>query len=870
MRQRAGAAIEDDNSLHLGRPGHRGPVAPTVLACARVSSHLPATASNGRDESRVAAPARFSSPVLVASVVLIGVLLSLAIAGLLRVAERRELREDVRQIAQDRVEALRSRVLRSMEVLHAIASLYDVDHDVSRAEFSAFVADALRRQPELQALAWDPRVPGGDREAWETRAHDEGFPGFHFTEQQADGTIIAAPPHPEYFPVFFLETLQRNQPAFGLDVSAEPRRRAALERARDTGDATATAPIRLAQETGSQRGFLVLQPLYRGEPQTVEQRRAALSGFAVAVFRIGDLVESPLRTAATKGIAVTITDAADAAVIFQQLTPGPTNGDGWSAPFEIAGRRWTLDFQPAANFAGARVYWQSWSALGGGLVITLLLAAHLHSYYRRAAEIARSNDVLRAEIEIRTRAEAAAESANRAKSEFLANMSHEIRTPMNAILGYAQILLRDGALHPFHRDALATITSSGDHLLRLINEILDLSKIDAGRMELATSDFDLASLVRELTALFQHPCEEKQLGLRVEGFEENERVAVLGDGGKLRQVLINLLGNAVKFTERGRVVLRVSRVGDAWTFEVSDTGIGIAAEMQEVIFEPFAQGLGARGRGGTGLGLTLARRHVELMGGRLAVRSEPGLGSAFSFTVALPAAPGHAVEAPREVARLEPGTTVRALVVDDIRENREVLSAMLGAIGCEIVLAENGRQALEVVSVSRPDIVFMDMRMPEIDGLEATRLIGREFAGVKVVAMSASALEHERERYFQAGCDDFIAKPFRQERLYACLRNLLGVEFLYRPRAGDAEAAPLLDLGRIVLPEDLVTRLVMAAELHSATVLKNCLKEVEQTGAEGRRLATHLREFLASYDMEMIQKIIAQIPVTADAPAPTP
>ena len=276
--------------------------------------------------------------------------------------------------------------------------------------------------------------------------------------------------------------------------------------------------------------------------------------------------------------------------------------DAWTTDFEVAGQRWTLRFQPLPTFHRARFFRQSWAALGAGCVITLLLAAYLSSYYRRTAEIerrvleatrdlsleiaerkraegalqrahdelegrvqertaelAKSNSALLEEIVIRKKAESTAEAANRAKSQFLANMSHEIRTPMNAILGYSQILLRDGSLHPFHRDALTTIASSCDHLLHLVNEILDLSKIDAGRMELEASDFDLAALVRELTALFQHPCEEKQLGLRVEGIDRVRSLPVRGDGGKLRQVLINLLGNAVKFTQRGRVCLADKR-----------------------------------------------------------------------------------------------------------------------------------------------------------------------------------------------------------------------------------------------------------------------------------------------------------------------
>jgi signal transduction histidine kinase/CheY-like chemotaxis protein len=803
---------------------------------------------------------------------LAGVLLSVLVAGLLRDWETREAEEQVQQVAQERAEVLRGQVMRSMEVLHAIAALYQARREVSREEFRKFVAEALARQPELQALAWDPRVPGDDRAVWEQRAHDEGFPNFHFTEEKDESTLVPAEVREEHFPVFYLETLQKNEAAFGFDVFSEPRRRRALQQARDTGEVTATAPLRLAQEPGSQRGFLVFQPLYDGTPATEAERRAQLRGFAVAVFRIGDLVSTALRQTGDKGLAATIKDMADSAIIYQQ--PAPYREPYWETVLDVAGRHWMLHFTPKANFRGAALAWQSRAALIAGLVITALTAAFLWNNACRSAEIAQSNATLMAEIDIRKRAEATAEAASRAKSEFLANMSHEIRTPMNAILGYSQILLRDGALHPFQRDALATITNSSDHLLHLINEILDLSKIDAGRMELEPSDFDVVALVRELAALFQHPCEEKKLGLRVDGLDDRRTLPVRGDEGKLRQVLINLLGNAVKFTERGRVTLRVTpHENDAWQFAVCDTGIGIPGNAQLAIFDPFQQGPGARGQGGTGLGLTIARRQVELMGGKLEVQSEPGRGSTFFFTVRLPAVAGRAsipLET-REVERLARGSQVRALVVDDIRENREVLSAMLAAIGCEIILAENGRQALEAVSVSRPNVVFMDMRLPEIDGLEATRRIVSDYGanGLKVVAMSASALEHERQMYLKAGCDDFIAKPFRTARLYDCLHHLLGVEFDYRKSEALNGHAHTLDLGRIVLPEELVTRLMMAAELHSATVLKNCLREVEETGASGQRLAGHLREFLASYDMEMIQKIVAQIAVVPDGSAPT-
>jgi signal transduction histidine kinase/CheY-like chemotaxis protein len=539
----------------------------------------------------------------------------------------------------------------------------------------------------------------------------------------------------------------------------------------------------------------------------------------------------------------------------------------------VAGRRWALRFEPSTSFPGLRSDPLPWITLVAGLAITALLTSHLWNLARRAAEIRSSHEVLLAEVSTRKSAEAAAEAANQAKSEFLANMSHEIRTPMNAILGYSQILARDSGLAPFHRDAVTTILNSGDHLLHLIDEILDLSKIDAGRMELEVTGFDVEVLLRELEAMFQQRCEEKQLGLRVELPPPGHPRQVTGDERKIRQVLINLLSNAVKFTRAGRVVLRaLPDGGDQWRFEVEDTGLGIPAAAQERIFDPFQQGPrggpGSQGGGGTGLGLAIARRQMEIMGGSLAVRSTPGQGSRFTATLNLPldsaARPDRERQSRPEVSHLAPGCRVRALVVDDIAENREVLATMLTLVGCEVVLAEHGRQAVEVVGVSRPQIVFMDMRMPDGDGMEATRRIFETFGDlqIKVVATSASALAHEREAYMKTGCDDFVAKPFRAERIYTCLQQLLGAEFVYAPVTGITPESESIDLRQVSLPEELATRLTVAAELHSATVLKGCLADLELLGPAGERLARHLRGFLSAYDMKTIQRLVAQIPVS--------
>jgi signal transduction histidine kinase/CheY-like chemotaxis protein len=800
-----------------------------------------------------------------------GVFLSLVLFFMIRGWELRDLQTKAIDLAREKVEKLHVDMLRSMEVLHSISSLYAAQGKIEREQFHKFVRQALLRQPEIQALSWNPRVPDKERIRFEAAATN-GDTGYELHELDEAGGFVHASQRSEYVPVLYIEPLAGNASALGYDLDSNARRRACTEQSRDSGLPIATAPIRLAQEHDGKKGFLVLLPVYQGEtvPTTVAERRERLAGFAVAVFRVMDLVDGVFQELKGQGIEVQVFDNSPAGeMIYDNVTPVDRKlkvGADTTIPLEVAGRRWVVVFSPTPDFIAAQPHVQAWAVLGMGILFTGLMVAYLYSGWWRTQQIAAANAALQDEVVVRQRAEAAADSANQAKSDFLASMSHEIRTPLNAILGYSQIMQRDRQLTAEQRDAIGSISASGQHLLGLINEILDLSKIEAGRMELNPGDFDLAALGHGLAATFQPLCAEKRIGFRVVLDGGGEKI-VTGDEGKLRQVLINLLGNAVKFTNAGEVFFRCKNVaGDAWLFEVIDTGLGIPEEERASIFKPFHQGSSAQHQGGTGLGLAIAQRQVELLGGKLELQSERGIGSRFYFQISLPAALTEKTQfVPLMTQRLKPGQRIRALVVDDHKDNRDILGQMLTAVGCEVLFADSGGEALRVAREEIPQIVFLDLLLPDANGIKTARdlLSIPACSKIKIMAHTASALAQYRDEARQAGCVDFIAKPIRAERLYECLRIHLDAEFEYADQPAEAKTPPAWNAGQLPLPAELYARLATAAELHSTTVLKSCLVELRQLGPGAEQLAEHIRHLMRSYDMDGILRLIARAAVPA-------
>ena len=435
------------------------------------------------------------------------------------------------------------------------------------------------------------------------------------------------------------------------------------------------------------------------------------------------------------------------------------------------------------------------------------------------------------------RATEVAENANRAKSTFLANMSHELRTPMNAILGYSQLMQREASLLPEQRESLNIINRSGEHLLALINDVLEISKIEAKEISLNIVTFDFHALLQDLKDMFESSIDTKDLQFEMVGIDEVPHYVVT-DKDKLRQILINLLGNAVKFTEEGGIIMRVTVNGEMpdnqrLVVEVEDTGVGIAEDELDKVFVYFEQTeSGRKSKKGTGLGLAISRDYVRKIGGDIAVTSEPGKGSVFRLESDIKEGRESDIKdrtkPPRRVIGLESGQDIpRILVAEDKEESRDLLVRFLQVPGFEVREAVNGREAVEMFEQWRPHFIWMDIRMPVMDGLEATRRIKATGPGksTTIAALTAHALEEEKEHIMAAGCDDFVRKPFREQEIFEVMAEHLGIKYLYEeepeedvPVEADVELRPEQ---LAALPVDL------RSELHKAVLRLDTARTLE-------------------------------------------
>ncbi|MBD1909839.1 GAF domain-containing protein [Leptolyngbya sp. FACHB-16] len=490
-----------------------------------------------------------------------------------------------------------------------------------------------------------------------------------------------------------------------------------------------------------------------------------------------------------------------------------------------------------------------------------------------------------------------ADAANRAKSEFLANMSHELRTPLNAILGFTQLMQRDTTLSSDHHRSVKIVNQSGEHLLGLINDVLEMSKIEAGQVTLHETECDFYQLLNNLEDMLRLKAQSKGLQL-VFTYDADIPLYIKIDKNKLRQVLINLLGNAIKFTEQGCVALRVSRVRYPSTspqrhgtllFEVEDTGYGIGADELGDLFQAFKQThTGRQSQEGTGLGLRISKQFVQLMGGNITVRSEPGRGSCFAFSIPatfLEAAPElpefHPL--PRGIVRLAPHCiTHRILIAEDNVNNRLLLRQLLTELGFEVQEAENGQGAIALWRQWQPDLIFMDMHMPILNGYKATRQIRAEERSrlserephepsserfvprTKIVALTASAFTEQRQESLTAGCDDFVSKPFQHAELLNILARHLDIQYVHEGSTSEDSASSLPQAPEN--PSNTADLTVMPAgwieQLHRAAMQGDdatCLELVNQIPSEQSALIQTLTHWVEAYQFDQLITLIQPV-----------
>jgi two-component system sensor histidine kinase/response regulator len=475
---------------------------------------------------------------------------------------------------------------------------------------------------------------------------------------------------------------------------------------------------------------------------------------------------------------------------------------------------------------------------------------------------------LERKVTVRTReletAKKGAEAANLAKSVFLSSMSHELRTPLNAILGFAQLMQRDPSLTTEQHRNLETINRSGQHLLALINDVLEISRIEAGRTERIDNAFDFHEFLLGIEEMLRVRAEAKGISLCVERIELPRYVE--NDENKLRQILINLLGNAVKFTDSGSVTLSVQAGTTTGqnilvTFIVKDTGVGIADEEMDKIFEPFGQTKTGKQRSeGSGLGLSICRKFVQLLGGEVSVTSELGKGSEFSFTLPIkPVDEGSLpqVETHAQVIGLETGQPeYRILVVEDKPDNQQLLSGLFLQVGFKVLEAVNGEEAITLFNDKHPDLICMDMRMPVMDGYEATRRIKAMPDGQRtpIIALTASAFEEDRKAIMASGCDGLVRKPIKEHELFDNIKQLLGVHFRYKDQTIESQkGAPIDPQALAQISDELIDGLLEAAQQLDSVEVEKILSTIEIQSAP---LAGALRDLAAEYRYDLVIKAI--------------
>jgi len=750
------------------------------------------------------------------AVVLIGLVAAVFAYRVGDQAETNRVQATFERVAGERITAFETGLLTTVGSVQSIASFFTAVHDPTREKFQKFTAPLLASGAGVHAFEWVQVVESADRARFEADLARQ-VPGFRISEPGAQG-MMAARERARHYPVTMIEPHDGLEMVLGFDLASDSARRAAIEAAIATRAPQTTGRITLLQDSRDEVGFLVVFPAFDDADR--------LRGLALGVFRIGDVVKRFAGVGEGRAdLTLSIRDLAaepGEALLYPAKSASRAGAVATSRLLRIGGRPWLVEAVATPEFVRREtgrlpeVLLIAWLFLAGNIVWLV---------DRRYA--------VEAEVEARTaemrQARDEAREASRAKSDFCAAMSHEIRTPLIGVVALADHLLEQD-LPPPQRESVAIIARCGEHLQRVINDVLDFSKLEANKFSMESRVFDPEATARNAVALMARQAADKGLALdlRIDGELPPQ---VEGDAARLRQILLNLLSNAIKFTESGGITVEVAAAPPREdgrreiSFTVRDTGPGMSEEVRKKLFTEFWQADTsiARRFGGTGLGLAISRRLARQMGGDIAVDSALGQGSAFTLRApfapasaeaaiertgtaerppALPGAPAD-LPAPVRMVFAPPAPDSESphdfsgrsiLLAEDNPTNRAIAQTILARTGARVVEACDGAEALAAASREIFDLILMDVHMPNMTGLEATRAIRAlppPFGDTPIVALTAGAFQEDRDRCRAAGMNDFLAKPYRGGPLREMAARAIGMVQTAAPPPGEASGSEL-------------------------------------------------------------------------------